>query len=78
MLRDYKLYLEDIIDSVEKIQNYTVGMNYNSFVSDSKTVDAVIRNLGIIGEAVRNLPEEVRIKSGVEELEWKKLLLFGI
>jgi len=76
MPRDYCLYLEDIIEAAEKVKNYTEGMDYDSFTADSKTVDAVIRNLGIIGEAVRNLPEEIKTRSGVEDLEWKKIITF--
>ncbi len=76
MPRDYRLYLEDIVEAAEKIQNYSEGMNYDSFAADSKTVDAVVRNLGIIGEAVRNLPEEIKTKSGVDDLEWKKIVAF--
>ncbi len=48
MPRDYKLFLEDIIEAAEKIETYTRGMNEESFLADSKTVDAVVRNLTLI------------------------------
>ena len=62
MPRDYKIYLEDIIECIGKIYNYTAGLLLVDFRNDEKTIDAVIRNLEIIGEAARRLPKEIRIK----------------
>ena len=76
MPRDYKLYLEDIIEAAEKVENYTQGMHKDAFLADSKTIDAVLRNLMIIGEAVRHLPEEIKTKSSIDEREWKKIIAF--
>ncbi len=72
MPRDYKYYLEDIIESIEKIQEYTIGYSFIQFRDDSKTIDAVIRNLEIIGEAARKIPEEIRHKS--PQIEWRKII----
>ncbi len=47
MPRDHKLYLEDIVEAADRILRYTVGMDYDSFASDDKTQDAVVRNLAI-------------------------------
>jgi len=44
-LRDFQVYVEDILDAINSIGEYTKGLTYESFVSDKKTVDAVIRNL---------------------------------
>ena len=55
MSRDYRLYLDDIIDSSQQVLEYTAGYTYESFVSDRRTYDAVLRNLSIIGEAVRSI-----------------------
>jgi len=71
MLRDSKVYLEDIFEAARKIRLYTEGLSYESFCDDSKTSDAVIRNLEIIGEAVKQLPQEVREKR--PEVTWKKV-----
>ncbi len=57
MSRDSRVYLEDILDAVRKIASYTKGMDLDSFRSDPRTFDAVIRNPEIIGEAVKNIPE---------------------
>jgi uncharacterized protein with HEPN domain len=53
-------YLDDILEAVEKIERFTSGMRYEEFVEDAKTVDAVLRNFEVIGEAAKNVPEEVR------------------
>lgn len=71
MSRDYKVYLEDILDAIIKIQLYTENLSQETFFADSKTIDAVVRNLEIIGEAIKKLPEEVR--SSHPEVEWKKI-----
>lgn len=73
-MRDYKLYLDDILESCNKIRRYTDGMSFDEFVSDLKTQDAVIRNFEIIGEAAKRLPEN--IKSRFEGIEWVKLIGF--
>jgi uncharacterized protein with HEPN domain len=71
MSRDYKVYFEDILDAIIKIQLYTENLSRETFFADSKTIDAVVRNLEIIGEAIKKLPEEVR--SSHPEVEWKKI-----
>jgi uncharacterized protein with HEPN domain len=73
MPRDFRLYLDDIIEAADKIFVYVHDMEFQNFSSDSRTVDAVVRNLEIIGEAARNLPEEIKGKSDISELEWKKI-----
>lgn len=55
MKRDYRLYIDDILDACEKIEKYTRGMSLNSFGEDTKTIDAVIRNFEIIGEAAKHI-----------------------
>ncbi len=65
------LLLGDILDSAEKIIAYTDGFNYDEFVLDSKTIDAVIRNFEIIGEAANRLPDEIKDCSSV--LDWHKI-----
>jgi len=53
-------YLEDVLEAAEKIERFTAGMNYDDFEADEKTVDAVLRNFEVIGEAAKNVPEDVR------------------
>jgi uncharacterized protein with HEPN domain len=61
-LRDWKFRIQDILDAVDKVGEYTQGMDFKSFTEDRKTVDAVVRNLIIIGEAAIQIPEEVCAK----------------
>jgi uncharacterized protein with HEPN domain len=60
MPRDYKVFLEDILEAIGKIRNYTRGLSLQAFTADGKTFDAVIRNLEIIGEAAKQIPEDIR------------------
>jgi uncharacterized protein with HEPN domain len=59
MPRDWRFRIEDVLDSISKIERYLDGMDLESFSQDDKTIDAVVRNFGIIGEAVRHLPDAV-------------------
>ena len=72
MLRDYKLYLEDILESIETINSYIEGMDLDSFANDRKTVDAVVKNLEIIGEAARSLPNDLR--ATYSDIEWPRII----
>lgn len=53
------LYLQDILTSLSRIDDYTKDLSSEDLDNDWKTIDAVVRNLEIIGEAARNMPEEV-------------------
>ena len=57
--REWRLRIEDIIEAIEKIRAYTAEMSLEAFGADSKAVDAVIRNVEIIGEASRHLPRDI-------------------
>jgi uncharacterized protein with HEPN domain len=61
MPRDYKVYVEDMREAGEKIRRYAEGLSFESFASDEKTVDAIVRNLEILGEAAKQVPDHVRI-----------------
>jgi len=55
--RDWKLFVEDILECIGKIEKYIEGMKFEDFENDDKTTDAVVRNLEIIGEASKNIPD---------------------
>ncbi len=69
--RGVRLYIEDVKDAIQKIEKYTIGLDFDTFVKDEKTIDAVIRNLSIIGEAVKNFPNELRSK--YPQIPWKEI-----
>lgn len=71
MPKHYEVYLLDILDSSEKIQKYTKKLSFEEFSENSMAVDAVIRNLEIVGEAVKKIPNEIRKE--YPEVEWKKI-----
>ncbi len=62
MPKDYKVYIDDMQESIEKISLYIEGMSFERFCSDPMTIDAINRNLGIIGEAANRIPEDIKKK----------------
>jgi uncharacterized protein with HEPN domain len=69
--RETVLLLEDMLQSALKIKTYTKGLTYDSFISDDKTIDAVIRNFEIIGEAANRM--DTNFKDVNPEIEWKRI-----
>jgi uncharacterized protein with HEPN domain len=69
--RSTDLLIDDILDSGQKILDYTLDLTLEQFSADSKTVDAVIRNFEIIGEAANRLPED--FKETHSEIDWHKI-----
>lgn len=70
-MRDYKLYLDDIIAAGKRIEKYIKDMTFEKFKKNTLVIDGVVRNLEIIGEAVKNIP--LQIKEKYPEIEWKKI-----
>ncbi len=62
MKRDYRLYLDDIIGAIGRIEKYVKGLSFEEFARDNRTVDAVLRNFTIIGEAAKHITEMVKEK----------------
>ena len=69
--REILLLLEDMMDAAQKILSYTSGMNFDDFTNDDKTIDAVVRNFEIIGEAANRVPDN--FKSDHPEIEWRRM-----
>jgi len=69
--REPTLLVEDIIDSANKIIEYTADLSFQEFIVDSKTIDAVIRNFEIIGEAANRLPED--FKELHPNIDWHRI-----
>jgi uncharacterized protein with HEPN domain len=70
--RDVKLYLEDIKKAMLRIAEYIRGLSARDFYKDPKTMDAVVRNLSVIGEAVKNIP--VKTKSDYPLIPWEEIV----
>lgn len=71
MHRNYTLYLEDILSSVEQTIEYTGNLLFEDILKDRMRIDAIVRNLEIIGEAPGKVPQEVRDK--YPAVEWRKI-----
>jgi len=71
--RNYIMYLEDLLLAINRIREYTEGLSFITFKRDYKTVDAVVRNFEIIGEAAKNLPPE--IKAIYPQVPWNEMYL---
>ncbi len=71
MSRDPGVYLEDILGATRKIQEFTKGFSLSRFSRDQKTLDAVVRNLEVIGEAVKKIPPSIRSRH--PEVDWRRI-----
>jgi uncharacterized protein with HEPN domain len=71
MKRNHRLFVKDILDSIEKIEEFIGNMDFKKFIEDDKTKSAVVRKLEIIGEATKNIPKLIRQK--YKELPWSDM-----
>ncbi|AEF95817.1 HepT-like ribonuclease domain-containing protein [Methanotorris igneus] len=72
--RDVKAFLWDILKSIEKIEKWTKNVEFDEFVENELLQDAIIRNLEIIGEASKYIPENIRDK--YSQIPWKRIIGF--
>ncbi len=70
-MRNYALYLKDVLAAIESIERFIAGMDFEMFQADDKTASAVVRKLEIIGEAVKQIPDEVRQQH--VRIPWKEM-----
>ena len=70
-MRDYRLYLKDILAAMDSIEAFVAGMDLETFQADDKSTSAVIRKFEIIGEASRQIPEEMR--QAYPQVPWKEM-----
>ncbi len=64
--------MEDILEAGNKILSFTEEMSFDNFIADDKTIDAVIRNFEIIGEAANRVPEDFKV--GYPYIEWRRMI----
>ena len=62
------LLIQDMLESIQKIKSYTLGMTWEDFQNDDKTIDAVIRNFEIIGEVANRVPDDIKDRN--EQINW--------
>ncbi len=67
--RSWKLFLNDIIEAADKVLRFTENMDFSAFAKDERTYDAVLRNLEIIGEAAKSIPDAIKKKN--PEIDWR-------
>lgn len=70
--RPIDLLLNDMLDAIDRVEQYTQGMPFDAFSNDQKSIDAVVRNLEIIGEAANRLPDD--FKERHSSVEWYKVV----
>ncbi len=68
-MRTFRDYIVDILSSIQDIEEFVKGMDFDEFVKDRKTINAVIRSLEVMGEAVKKIPDEIRER--YPEIPWK-------
>jgi len=71
MKRNVEIYIKDIIEYMERAENHIRNFQLDQFLKDDKTCDAVIRCIEVIGEAAKNIPEEIRIS--YPSISWRDL-----
>lgn len=74
MKRTFIDYIEDILESILKVEQFTDGINYNDFINDEKTLYAVRTALQIIGEASAKIPKNIRDQH--QEIPWRQIISF--
>jgi len=70
--REWRFYLNDMIDFAGKVLTYTDGLDQAGFVASGLTYDATLRNLELIGEAATHIPDEVR--TAHTEIPWRMII----
>jgi len=69
--KNHKIFLEDILESIDRIEKYVKGKNKEEFLNNHEKQDAIIKRLEIIGEAVKNISPEIKKKH--PEIPWKDM-----
>ena len=70
--RPYGLYIGDMLVAMAKIERYVKGLSFDEFVKSDMVIDAVIRNLEVMGEAAKNVPDEVKVAH--PEIPWRRIV----
>lgn len=71
MTREYRDYLEDILQSIEEVSDFVEGMSFETFSEDRKTRNAVVRSLEVLGEAAKRIPDDLRCNA--PSVPWRRM-----
>ncbi|HUY32238.1 MAG TPA: DUF86 domain-containing protein [Pirellulales bacterium] len=71
MSRDYKVFLQDVLEAIDNVAEFVGPMTWDQFQADKKTLHAVVRNLEVIGEAVKQVPAETRHRH--PQIPWQRI-----
>ena len=69
--RGWQFRIDDILEAIDKIESYTHGLGFDEWIEDDKTVDAVVRNIEVIGEAASHLP--IEIQEQYQDVPWSMM-----
>ncbi len=69
--RNIKLYIDDVKEAVAKIEEYSKGLSFDKFKKNDLVIDAIVRNLGVLGEAAKNVPTDFKEK--YKDIPWRKI-----
>ena len=70
--RDWRLYVQDMMQFAQRISAYSKGMDRDDFIADTRTYDAVLRNIQLIGEAAGHIPDHIRAERS--DIEWRQII----
>ncbi|HHT9124310.1 MAG TPA: HepT-like ribonuclease domain-containing protein [Candidatus Brocadiia bacterium] len=71
MKKDWGDYIADILNAIKEVEEFTEGMGFEAFLTDKKTINAVIRSLEVLGEAAKRIPEDIRER--YLNIPWKRM-----
>ena len=71
MKRDYHLFIKDLLECINKIEDFIGKMSFDEFMKDEKTKSAVVREIEVMGEAVKNMPSSIR--EGYKDIPWNQM-----
>lgn len=71
MRRDYKLFIKDLLECINKIEDFVGEMSFDEFMKDEKTKSAVVREIEVMGEAVKNIPSSIRER--YKDIPWNQM-----
>ena len=72
--RTSKIFIEDILQAINKIERFTGELKFKDFEQNELVIDGVLRNLEVIGEASRHIPETIRLK--YTDIPWQRMVGF--